>query len=86
MTTFFTHIKELLALLGFSSLIALTFTKIVPPEAFLTLVGMIIQYYFHQTEMRGMQSKIDEKENQIQALASGKVKIVSLDGQTPKSI
>lgn len=79
MDSLFKYIKEVLALIGFISLVVLTFTKIVPPEAFLTLVGMIIQYYFHSSELKNLQHRIDDKDGQIQALSVGKAVPVKLE-------
>ena len=75
-----TNVKALLAVLVVGALVGGFFTKLITAEAFLPIATFIVQYYFHRNEMHNMQNKIDEKENQIQALAQGKARIINLNG------
>lgn len=73
------NIKAVLALIVVLTLAGGFFLKLITAEAFLPIAGFIIQYYFHRNEMKNMQSKLDEKDGEIQALAHGKIKIIKLD-------
>lgn len=72
-------VKALLAVLVVGALVGGFFTKLITAEAFLPIATFIVQYYFHRNELNKMQAVIDNKENQIQSLAQGKARIISLD-------
>jgi hypothetical protein len=72
------NVKAILAILGFLALIVGFFMQLITSESFLPIVVLIVQHYFHRDEVKTLSDRIDEKDGEIRALATGKVKIVEL--------
>lgn len=70
-------VKAILSFLVLASIIAGFFMKMIAPEVFMSVASAVVTHYFNSKQNEKLQTKLDQKEVEMQSLKDAK--IVKLD-------